>query len=138
MYSIKPGRGPSGLSAFFGVFAVIFGIGWTVMAYSMTENAPFPMVHLLFPLFGVVFIVVGIVNVIYNARNATAKNRFSVVDITTDGEEPDPLNRQFGAPSAPAAESVETRLGELAELKKKGLISETEFATQRQRILSQL
>ena len=35
MKSIKPGRGPSGLSFIGSVFGIIFGIFWTIMAASM-------------------------------------------------------------------------------------------------------
>ena len=66
-----------------GVFGVIFGIFWTVMAFKMTRDSPFPVVGIIFPLFGVGFVIMGIVGVIYNARNATAKDRFSTFDITS-------------------------------------------------------
>lgn len=37
--SIKPGRGPSAMSAIGSVFAVVFGIFWTIMSAKM--GAPF-------------------------------------------------------------------------------------------------
>jgi hypothetical protein len=77
------------------VVAIIFGIFWTIMAAAMTKNAPFGGIS-LFPLFGVLFILVGVANAFYNFRNATAKKRYSVVDITDSESEPDPLNEQFG------------------------------------------
>lgn len=90
MKSIKPGRGPSAMGALASVIAVIFGIFWTITAASM--GAPG-----FFPLFGVLFIILGIVQVVYNLKNATGENRYSTFDIVEDGEEPDPLDRRFGA-----------------------------------------
>lgn len=89
MKSIKPGRGPSGMSAIGAVISVVFGIFWTITAASM--GAPF-----MFPLFGILFIIIGIVNAVYHYKNATGENRYSVYDITEEGEEPDPLNARFG------------------------------------------
>lgn len=71
------------------VFAIIFGIFWTIMAGSM--GAP-----IFFPIFGVLFIGMGVVQLIYHLKNATGKNRMSIVDITEEGEEEDPLNQYFG------------------------------------------
>ena len=73
MKSIKPGRGPSGLGFIGSVFAVIFGIVWTIMAARMGAPAA-----------------------AYNYKNATGKNRYSSFDITDEGEEPDPLEQRFG------------------------------------------
>lgn len=87
MKSIKPGRGPSAMGAMGAVASVIFGVIWTVAAASM--GAP-----VFFPLFGVLFILIGIAQAVYNFKNATGENRFSVFDITEDGEEPDPLDRR--------------------------------------------
>lgn len=89
MKSIKPGRGPSAMGAMGSVFAIIFGIFWTIMAGSM--GAP-----IFFPIFGVLFIGMGVVQLIYHLKNATGKNRMSIVDITEEGEEEDPLNQYFG------------------------------------------
>ncbi|RSK26038.1 zinc ribbon domain-containing protein [Bacillus sp. HMF5848] len=96
MKSIKPGRGPSAMSAAGGVVAVVFGIFWTIMAFTITRNAPFPMIGIIFPLFGLLFIGIGVMNVIYHYKNATGKNRMSLLDITDQDEEPDPLNKYFG------------------------------------------
>ncbi len=99
MRSIKPGRGPSGMS-FIGTIAfIVFGIFWTIMAASM--GAP-----VFFPIFGVIFIVVGIVQAVYHFHNATGKNRFSSFDITEDGEEPDPLEQRFYKEENPYQETV--------------------------------
>lgn len=89
MKSIKPGRGPSAMGAMGSVFAIIFGIFWTIMATSM--GAP-----IFFPIFGVFFIGMGVVQLIYHLKNATGKNRMSIYDITDDGEEADPLDQVFG------------------------------------------
>lgn len=91
MRSIKPGRGPSGMSFIGSVAAVIFGIFWTFMAVAMTADAPFP-ISIVFPLFGVIFVAIGIVQAMYHLRNATGKDRFSEFDITEESEETDPLN----------------------------------------------
>jgi hypothetical protein len=88
MKSIKPGRGPSAMEAVGSLAAVIFGIIWTVMAASMGAPA-------LFPFFGVLFVLLGVVGLVYSLKNATGENRFSIYDITDDGEEPDPLDRRF-------------------------------------------
>ncbi|MBQ9346981.1 MAG: zinc ribbon domain-containing protein [Oscillibacter sp.] len=89
MKSIKPGRGPSMLGGFSGIFGTIFAIFWTIGAASI--GAP-PM----FWLFGVGFTALMIGNTVYNFRNATGENRYSAYDITDGSEEPDPLNRRYG------------------------------------------
>lgn len=99
MRSIKPGRGPSAMGAVGSVIAVVFGIFWTMMALSM--EAP-----VIFPVFGILFILLGIIRIVYNVRNATSENRYSVYDITEDHEEPDPLNQRFSsAPPPPVGQS---------------------------------
>lgn len=123
-----------------GVVAVVFGIGWTYLAYSITEGAPHG-VRVVFPLFGVLFIVVGIVNVIYNVVNAGSKNRLSQLDVVTDDEEPDPISRLVQGPqsrSAAVESTVDERLKKLGELRTRGTISEVEYAEQRRRILSDI
>lgn len=95
MKSVKPGRGPSAMGAVGSVVGILFGIFWTVMAASM--GAPG-----IFPLFGVLFVLIGVVQAVYNFKNATGDNRYSLYDITEDGEEPDPLERRTGsAPRSP-------------------------------------
>ncbi|MBQ7295237.1 MAG: zinc ribbon domain-containing protein [Clostridia bacterium] len=88
MKSIKPGRGPSMMSAIVGIFVAIFGVVWTIAAVSMGAG--------IFGLFGLVFVAIAIVNVVYNFKNATGKNRYSSFDITEEGEETDPWNERFG------------------------------------------
>jgi len=89
MKSIKPGRGPSMMSGVMGIFAAVFGVIWTGAAVSM--GAP-----VFFALFGVGFIAIAIFSAVYNFRNATGENRYSIYDITEHGEESDPLNERFG------------------------------------------
>ena len=83
MKSIKPGRGPSMMNAAGAVFAVIFGIIWTIAAAGM--GAPF-----FFPLFGLLFIGMGVMSAVYNFKNATGEERYSTFDIVDSDEEPDP------------------------------------------------
>jgi hypothetical protein len=126
------------MSAIAGIAAVIFGIFWTIMAFTITQNAPFPLVHVFFPLFGVVFIIMGVIRVIYNLNNATREDRFSMIDITTDREEPDPLNKLVSGNNAPGSTGVEDRLKEIDQLQAKGVISSAEHAAQRERILREI
>ncbi len=137
MYSIKPGRGPSFVGAIGGIIIVVFGIFWTIIAYKMTHSIMGTpnIVGIFFPLFGVIFVLLGIGSVIYNFVNATKQKRFSVLDITTAQEEPDPLNEYFGD-KLQASENAESRLSELNQLKAKCLITEAEYNEQRRKILS--
>lgn len=89
MRSIKPGRGPSFMGGIGAVGAVIFGIIWMAAAAQM--GAPVPFV-----LFGLVFVVIAAANAIFSFRNAAGENRYSLYDITEEGEEPDPLEERFG------------------------------------------
>ncbi len=86
MKSIKPGRGPSAMNGFAAVGAAAFGVFWIIMAVSIGASFMAP--------FGVIFVVLAIVMAVYSFRNATAKNRFSVVDIVEGDEDPDPLNQR--------------------------------------------
>jgi hypothetical protein len=94
MYSIKPGRGPSFGGVVGGIIAAVFGVIWTIGAASMGAP-PF------FALFGVVFVLVAIGGTAYNLYNATSRNRFSNFDITTPGEENDPLDVMAHKEEAP-------------------------------------
>ncbi|MGE5580729.1 MAG: zinc ribbon domain-containing protein [Bacillota bacterium] len=99
--SIKPGRGPSFMGGIGSLVMVLFGLFWTAMAIQITKDAPFDGVGVMFPLFGVLFVIMGIANAVYSFKNATAKKRYSLLDITDSDTEPDPLNEQFGE-NAPA------------------------------------
>ncbi len=96
MKSIKPGRGPSMMSAVGSIAAGVFGVFWTIGAASM--GAPGFFVG-----FGVVFILLAVGLAIYAFYNATAKNRMSAFDITEHGEEPDPLDPNARMGERPAA-----------------------------------
>ena len=93
MKSIKPGRGPSMMSGFVGIFMVGFGILWTILAAQASG---------IFALFGVLWTCVAIGMTVYNFKNATGTNRHSTFDIVDSEEEPDPLNERFGNPQTKA------------------------------------
>jgi hypothetical protein len=94
-YSIKPGRGPSAFGAVGGIIGAIFGVFWTILAIAMTSHAPseppFGIVKIIFPLFGVIFVIGSIAAAVYNAHNATGRNRFSNFDVVPSDSEPEPL-----------------------------------------------
>ena len=90
MKSVKPGRGPSAMSAWGSVVAALFGVFWIVAALQM--GAPW-----IVPAFGVLFIISAAAGAVYHYKNATGKNRRSAFDITDEDEEPDPLNERFGS-----------------------------------------
>jgi hypothetical protein len=95
MKSIKPGRGPSALGAAGSIGTIIFGVFWTILAFSLTRSVPFPLVGIIFPLFGLIFIGMGIANAVFHYKNATGDNRMSLFDITDNNEEPDPFDAKF-------------------------------------------
>ncbi len=76
------------MSGIMGICVAAFGVIWTILAASMGGG--------IFALFGIVFIAIAVVQVVYNFKNATSDNRYSVFDITEDGEETDPLQQRFG------------------------------------------
>ncbi|MBO5649189.1 MAG: zinc ribbon domain-containing protein [Clostridia bacterium] len=88
MKHIKPGRGPSMMSGVMCIATAVFGVIWTALAASMGAGP--------FALFGIVFIAVSVINAVYNFKNASQKNRYSLYDITSSEVEPDPLNVRFG------------------------------------------
>ena len=92
MKSVKPGRGPSFLGCVVCLFMALFGVLWTVAAFSIDAG----LSGVIFSLFGIIFVGFAVVNAIYNFKNATGKNRYSEFDITDGDEEPDPLNARFG------------------------------------------
>ncbi|MDF1799407.1 MAG: zinc ribbon domain-containing protein [Planctomycetota bacterium] len=89
MRSIKPGRGPSLVSAIGSVIALVLVAGWIGLASSI--GAP-PY----FLLFGFAMIVMILVGTAVNLYNATAKNRISTFDITSEDEESDPVASALG------------------------------------------
>ncbi len=84
MKSIKPGRGHSMMGGIASIAAGLFGVFWTISAVNM--GAPW-----FFAAFGILFIVIAVVQAIYNIKNASGENRFSVYDIVDENEEGDPL-----------------------------------------------
>ena len=95
MKSVKPGRGPSMMSGIVGIFMALFGVVWTFAAAGM--GAPW-----FFCLFGVIWTCIVGINTLYSFKNATSKNRYSVIDIVDGTEEPDPLNEYFGEQGEPS------------------------------------
>lgn len=99
MKQIKPGRGPSMMSGIMGIFAVLFGIVWTINAAQAGG---------LFALFGVIWTIMAIVQTVYNFKNATSKDRYSSFDIVDGNEESDPLNQRFGSTQQPSQTESDT------------------------------
>lgn len=93
MKSIKPGRGPSKMSAAASVIIAIFGVFWCVAAAYMGAWFMIP--------FGLCFVALAIYQAVYHKHNATAEDRYSVIDIVDENEEPDPLNNQYGKTLTP-------------------------------------
>lgn len=91
MKSIKPGRGPSKLSAVSSIFVAVFGIFWCIVAGSMGAWFMIP--------FGLIFTGIAVYQAVYHHHNATSENRYSVADIVDSEEEPDLLNERFGKDS---------------------------------------
>lgn len=71
-----------------GVAAVIFGIFWCIFAVAMGAWIMIP--------FGFIFIGMAVYNVKYHHHNATSEDRYSIIDIVDEDEEPDPLNERYG------------------------------------------
>lgn len=84
----------------------VFGIFWTIMAFTITRDAPFP-IGLFFPAFGILFVAIGIFQAFYHYKNATSKQRMSLFDITDSREESDPLNLRFDQEAMTSVESQE-------------------------------
>lgn len=87
MKSIKPGRGPSMMGGVISIFVALIGIVFTIGAAAGEVY--------IFSLFGVFFIIIAVWNAVYNFKNATSQNRYSVYDIVDASEEPDPLNEKY-------------------------------------------
>jgi hypothetical protein len=104
MYSLKPGRGVSAMGAFGSLIAVIVGILWTIFAYQLTRDAPWPIVRFIFPAFGVLFICMGIAQFIFYLYNASGRNRMSLLDVTRSEDEPDPFEPNSKSPKHQGSE----------------------------------
>lgn len=92
MKSIKPGRGPSKMSAVASIAAALFGVFWCILAASIGAGFMVP--------FGLIFIGMAIYSAVYHNHNATSEDRYSLIDIVDEDEEPDPLNEKYGRKSA--------------------------------------
>lgn len=90
MKSIKPGRGPSMMGGITGIFMIIIGIAWTIVA---------AQAHWIMALFGICWTAIAVFQTVYNFKNAKSKNRYSSFDIVDGYEEPDPLNHRYGVQS---------------------------------------
>jgi len=88
MKSIKPGRGPSRMTAVASVAAAVIGVIWCIGAIAMKAWFMIP--------FGLLFVGLAVYNAIYNHHNATSEDRYSVIDIVDSEEESDPLNEKYG------------------------------------------
>lgn len=88
MKSIKPGRGPSKMGAVGSIGAALFGVFWCIVALSMGAWFMVP--------FGLIFIGISVYQAIYHSHNATAEDRYSLIDIVDSDEERDPLNEKYG------------------------------------------
>ncbi len=98
MKSVKPGRGTSLQGLIGAIVAVIFGIFWTVMAFSLTQDLGGDFggagaFSWIFPCFGLIFIGLGIFQIIYHFINLKNKERMSIIDIVDSEEEHDPLEK---------------------------------------------
>jgi len=97
MKSVKPGRGISELGRSGSVFAIIFGVLWTVIAAAIgigafgSAGGIFAIIGFIFPLFGILFIAMAVKQAKFHKHNATAEDRHSIVDITDSSEEGDPF-----------------------------------------------
>lgn len=105
MKSIKPGRGPSGMGFIGSIVFVVFGILWTIAAFSMSqpmnnfsrfgfEEQPVNIAFSIAPLFGLLIVALGIAGAVYDYKNYKNKERYSIVDIVDSSEEGDPLNEK--------------------------------------------
>lgn len=88
MKSIKPGRGPSKQAAVGSAILALFGIFWCIGVAAMGGG--------FMAVFGLLFTGFAIYNAVYEFRNATSEDRYSIVDIVDEDEEPDPLNIAYG------------------------------------------
>lgn len=88
MKHIKRGRGPSMLGGVSGLFMIVIGIAWTILA---------GQVHWIMAVFGLCWTGIAVTNTVYNFKNAKRKNRYSEFDIVDSHEEPDPLNQRWSA-----------------------------------------
>ena len=94
MKSIKPGRGPSKQSFVGGIFMVIFGIFWTILAFGIA-SAVSGLFGIIFPLFGVCWTGLAAYNTYISYKNAHGEDRMSLYEIVDGNEEPDPWSPDY-------------------------------------------
>jgi hypothetical protein len=94
MFSLKPGRGKSFKDFLGSIVSVVFGVVWTIVVYQSDTT---------FALFGLVAILGGVVDALFNFYNAFGRNRFSALDATAAGEEPDPFATVIGRETSESA-----------------------------------
>jgi len=124
MKQIKPGRGISQLGYQGSLFAIAFGVLWTIIAAAIgifafaQAGGIFAFVGIIFPLFGILFIAMAVKQAKFQKHNATAKDRHSIVDIVDATEEGDPFAKfdraeteRKAAEAAVAADAYCTRCG---------------------------
>jgi hypothetical protein len=90
VYELKEGRGPS----FMGGIASLVMVGFAITGVGLCVSLGAPI---WFAGFGALFGVLGLVSAVYNFWAASTTNRPDIFDVTTDKEEPDPLNRRRNA-----------------------------------------
>lgn len=109
MYSVKPGRGPSLLSA---ILALVIGVPFALFWLGTASRIHAPR---FFIFFGIVFLLVLVASAFIGFYNATSKDRMSQFEITTPREERDPFDRLAPPPppasgaTAPAAQAVSAK-----------------------------
>jgi uncharacterized membrane protein len=109
MKSVKPGRAPSMMGGFVCIGMAVIGIVFLIVLSGSSNSfySGFPGgfggmsaggfgASSIGIVFCIIFIIIAIAMAVYNFINATKRNRYSVLDITEGGEEPDPLNQRFG------------------------------------------
>lgn len=135
-----PSSSPNIAGKIIGVFVIIFGIFWTILAATITRNSPFPLVGTIFPLFGICFVAIAVIGLFSNKGSRSRRRGYGD---NTNGNEEDQLKKYFEN-AKPRLEiekseaSPEARLKQLEDLRSKGAITEEEYGTQRQRILNSL
>jgi len=97
MKQIKPGKGMSQMSYQGSVFAIAFGVLWTIIAAAIGIGAfasvggAFAIIGFVFPLFGVLFIALAVKQARFHKHNATSAQPHSIVDIVDTKEDGDPF-----------------------------------------------
>lgn len=104
MKSIKPGRGPSRAGMVMSIAVAVFGVFWLLFAIALHFWIMLP--------FGLIFIGIAVYNAIYNGKNAAQPNRFSLIDIVDEEEEPDPLNERYRGPEGYAPPRSDVNVNE--------------------------